>query len=79
MEESVLNIAEMSATHWKELHYHKKVLIPQSGRVITSSIFSQSPSAKVQCLSSTEAKLQLQDHLKGYSEWPDSASEKGNS
>lgn len=46
-EESVLNTVEMIATHWKDLYYYKKVLIPQSGTVITFNVFFQSTSAKI--------------------------------
>lgn len=63
----MLKTAEIVSTHWEKLYYYKKVLIPQSGPVITFNVFSQSTSAKIRCLSS---KRHLEDHVKCPSRWP---------
>lgn len=76
----MLNTAHMISMHWEELYSHKKSLSLKMAKLLLSMYFPKAKiSAKIYCLSSTEVKFHLEDHIKGPSRWPGSTLAQQNS
>lgn len=76
----MLNTADMISMHREELYNHKKSLSLKAAKLLLLMYFPKAKiSAKIYCLSSTEVKFHLEDHIKGPSRWPGSTLAQQNS